>query len=111
MTYCSRLCWLVKNEQVQEALDLVEKMVNEKVNPDEFTYDAVIKGCVKDGKLEEAKMLYEKMAGDGIRLPCKETYGILISFACNKNDIEFALELCKQCVELHLSCFFLLCFP
>ncbi|KAG9153235.1 hypothetical protein Leryth_026166, partial [Lithospermum erythrorhizon] len=98
-SYNAKIRNLIRNDRVEEALDLVEKMVIIQVKPDKFTYNAVIKGCVGKSKLEEVKMFHGKMVGDDCD-PDYVTFEMLISFACDQGDIDFAFEVCKQAIEL-----------
>lgn len=68
------------------------------MKPNYSSYNALMKGSVDAGHLREAKTWYKKMIANGC-IPDKETYDMLIPFACDKNDFDYAFELCKNVVK------------
>ncbi|KAJ8534712.1 hypothetical protein K7X08_016440 [Anisodus acutangulus] len=98
-SYNSRLRGLVEKNQVVEAESLFEEMKKRGVNPDTHSHNAMITGYAKDGNLELAKSWYAKLRENGC-LPDLATFCLLIPLACNKDDPDFAYDLCKKCIDL-----------
>ena len=57
----------------------------------------MIKMYVDDRNWEEAERWYVKMVENGC-YPDYATFEKLISFACDKDNLDFALELCKKAI-------------
>ncbi|XP_059298924.1 pentatricopeptide repeat-containing protein At3g13150-like [Lycium ferocissimum] len=98
-SYNSRLRGLAENNQVVEAEKLFEEMKKRGVNPDTHSHNAMITGCAKDGNLELAKSWYAKLWENGC-LPDLATFSLLIPLAWDKDDPDFAYDLCKKCIDL-----------
>ncbi|KAK8546761.1 hypothetical protein V6N13_093804 [Hibiscus sabdariffa] len=65
------------------------------VKPDVFTFTYMITGFVNEGNLEEAKEWYSQIGKDGLA-PDRQTFKTLVPFVCEKGDLSFAMELCKE---------------
>ncbi|XP_055830967.1 pentatricopeptide repeat-containing protein At3g13150-like [Solanum dulcamara] len=98
-SYNTRLRGLVENNQVVEADKLFEEMMKRGVSPNTYSHNAMIKACAKDENLELAKIWYAKLRGNGC-IPDRATFVFLIPLACNKDDPDFAYELCKKSIDL-----------
>nr|XP_009588844.1 pentatricopeptide repeat-containing protein At1g55890, mitochondrial-like [Nicotiana tomentosiformis] len=79
---------------VNEAIELFEEMGKKDIIPNTLSYNTIIKMFVDDRNLEEAKRWYDKMA-ENEHYPDNATFGMLIHFACDKDDLDFALDLCS----------------
>ncbi|CAI9087699.1 OLC1v1021841C1 [Oldenlandia corymbosa var. corymbosa] len=97
-SYNARLRGLVARNQNAEAVELIDEMRAKGVALDVFSYNALLKGFVDDGNLEEAKRWYWNMIEHGLK-PDKATFGMLVPFACDKDDFEFAFEMCKKAIK------------
>ncbi|XP_059298923.1 pentatricopeptide repeat-containing protein At3g13150-like [Lycium ferocissimum] len=98
-SYNSRLRGLVENNHVLEAEKLFEEMKKKGVKPDTHSHNAMITAYAKDGNLELAKSWYAKLGESGC-LPDHVTFSLLIPLARDKDDPDFAYELCKKCIDL-----------
>ncbi|XP_062162288.1 small ribosomal subunit protein mS79 (rPPR3b)-like [Alnus glutinosa] len=78
-------------------MELVEEMKTRAVKPNAFSFNALIKGYVMEGNLEEAKWWYDKIGeGESAPAPGKKTFEIVVPFVCEKGELELAFELCKE---------------
>ncbi|KAL3522107.1 hypothetical protein ACH5RR_014941 [Cinchona calisaya] len=98
-SYNSRLRGLVVDNRISDAVELIKEMSEKGVKADNYSYNAVMKGFVDIGNLQEAKMWYEKMIENEC-IPDKATFGMLIPFACDKDDFDYAFELCKKALRI-----------
>ncbi|KAE8689717.1 Pentatricopeptide repeat-containing protein [Hibiscus syriacus] len=94
-SYNSKLLGFATEKRMKEAVNLVEEMRSKGVKLDVFTFTYMIRGFVNDGKLEEAKDWYSQI-GKNDCAPDKLTFTILVPFVCEKGDLSFAIELCKE---------------
>ncbi|XP_027108732.1 small ribosomal subunit protein mS86 (rPPR1) [Coffea arabica] len=99
-SYNSRLHGLVVDGRILDAVLLIEEMSKKGVKMNIFCYNAVMKGFVGAGNVNEAKVWYKKMAANELRLrPNWATYSMLIPFACDKDDFDYAFELCADAIR------------
>merc|ERR1719197_1185775 len=66
-------------DQLEEALKLLEAMVNLKLQPDEVVFNSLLAGCARSANAKLGKRLYSDMLACGIR-PSNATFSILIRF-------------------------------
>ncbi|KAK4485136.1 hypothetical protein RD792_007749 [Penstemon davidsonii] len=98
-SYTSRLLGMVNENRLSEAVDVLKEMEEMELKPNAYTYNGLIKGFVDEGDLEEVKKWYGLMMENGCS-PDFLTFMILIPFACDKDDFDFAYELCKKSIQL-----------
>ncbi|XP_017978085.1 PREDICTED: pentatricopeptide repeat-containing protein At1g55890, mitochondrial [Theobroma cacao] len=94
-SYNAKLLGLVIEKRMEEAVKFVEEMRSKGVKPDVFTFNHMIRGYVNEVKLEEAKGWYGQM-GKSDCAPDKLTFTMLVPFLCEKGDLGFAMEVCKE---------------
>ncbi|XP_024157939.2 pentatricopeptide repeat-containing protein At3g13160, mitochondrial [Rosa chinensis] len=94
-SYNAKLLGFALEKRSVEGAQLVEELRNIGVKPDVFTFNALIKGFVNEGNLGEAKRWYGEIEKSSCA-PDKWTFETLVSFVCEKDDVEFAFELCKD---------------
>lgn len=97
-SYNSRLRGLVVDNRISDATELIEEMSKKGVKPDNYSYNAVIKGFVDVGNLQEANVWYKKMMVNEC-IPDRATFGMLVPFACDNNDFDYACQLCKKAIR------------
>ncbi|CAN4083886.1 unnamed protein product [Withania somnifera] len=97
-SYDVRLRGLVANNKVNEAIELFDEMAKKDLIPNVFSYKLMIKMYVDNRNWEEAKSWYVKMVENGRYLD-RETFEMLICFACDKDNLDFALQLCKKAID------------
>ncbi|XP_075523180.1 small ribosomal subunit protein mL103 (rPPR7)-like [Primulina tabacum] len=98
-SYNSRLHGMMRQKRVSEALDVLKEMEERGLQPNHYSYNVMIKGFVDEGNLKEAKKWYASMIGNGYMADFF-THATLIPFACSKNDVDFAHELCIKSVDM-----------
>ncbi|GMJ14625.1 Ribosomal Pentatricopeptide Repeat Protein 3b [Hibiscus trionum] len=94
-SYNAKLLGFATEKRMKEAVSFVEEMRSKGVKFDVFTFDYMITGFVNEGKLEEAKEWYGQIGENGCT-PDKLTFKTLVPFVCEKGDLSFAIELCKE---------------
>ncbi|KAL6197548.1 hypothetical protein ACLB2K_033156 [Fragaria x ananassa] len=94
-SYNAKLMGLALEKRSKEGAELVEELRSRGVEPDVFSFNALIKGFVGEGNLEEAKRWYGELVKSGCA-PVKWTFETLVPFACEKGDVEYGFELCKD---------------
>ncbi|XWS19494.1 hypothetical protein CRYUN_Cryun31cG0020900 [Craigia yunnanensis] len=94
-SYNAKLLGLVTEKRMEEALNFVEEMKSKGVKLDVFTFNYMIRGFVNEGKLEEAKEWYNQI-GKNDCAPDKLTFAMLVPFLCEKGDLKFVIEVCKE---------------
>ncbi|KAG5516607.1 hypothetical protein RHGRI_037361 [Rhododendron griersonianum] len=93
-SYNAKLVGLVSEKKMIEAVELVGELGSKGVEPDVQSYNALIRGYCKDGNLEEVKRWY----GEWEKYDCapdRATFATLIPFLCEKDELDWAFELCK----------------
>lgn len=98
-SYNSRLHGMMRQKRVPEAVNVLKDMEERGLQPNHYSYNVMIKGFVDEGNLKEAKKCYTSMIGNGY-MPDFFTFTILVPFACSKNDIDFAHELCIKSFDV-----------
>ncbi|XP_022777387.1 pentatricopeptide repeat-containing protein At1g55890, mitochondrial-like [Durio zibethinus] len=94
-SYNTKLLGLVTEKRMEEAVNLVEEMRSKGGKLDVFTFNYMIRGFVNEGKLEEVKDWYSQI-GKNDCAPDKLTFTMLVPFLCEKGDLRFAIEVCKE---------------
>ena len=94
-SYCSKLVGLAEVKKAGEAVELFREMEKVGVKPDLFCINAVIKGFVNEGNLDEAKKWFGEIAKSEYD-PDKNTYSIIVPFLCEKGDFKTAIDMCKE---------------
>ncbi|MCD7445883.1 hypothetical protein HAX54_015608 [Datura stramonium] len=97
-SYNIKLISLVKANEVSKAIQFFDEILNKGFKPDTFSYNAMIKMFVTERNMEEVNAWYEKMIQNGF-LPDNSTFRMLIIFACDAKNFDFALQLCKKAME------------
>lgn len=75
--------WLAMKE-VDNAYQVLDEMLNRRVNPSTVTYNMMIGFLSKNGSLEKAKALKEKMCRNGGVRPNAITYALLMEGMCRE---------------------------
>merc|ERR1719487_506469 len=80
------------NDQLEEALKLLEGMFSLGLSPDEVVFNNLIAGCARHGNVRLGKQLYDDMVKSGVR-PSNATFSILIRlyYQCKLLDEAIAL--------------------
>ncbi|KAL6201057.1 hypothetical protein ACLB2K_024772 [Fragaria x ananassa] len=107
ITFNKILDCLYGNQRFSDAEMIWGVMVEKNVVPDIRSYNAnfnaLIKGFVGEGNLEEAKQWYGELVKSGCA-PDKWTFETLVPFACEKGDVEYGFELCKDIFQRRRLC-------
>ncbi|XP_022716037.1 pentatricopeptide repeat-containing protein At3g13150-like [Durio zibethinus] len=99
-SYNSKLRGLVSENMMLKAVEMWEEMESKGIQPDVHSYTALITGYCNDGNLEQVKKWYSELKKSF--LPDRVTYLTLISFLRKENELEMALELCKEATDRRL---------
>jgi pentatricopeptide repeat protein len=83
---------------VQKAFSLQKEMVDMGVRPDNKTYNSLILGHLKEGKLSETKDLVDDMKAKGL-IPEADTYSLLIQGHCDLKDFNGAYVWYREMLE------------
>uniref|UniRef100_A0A1J3I837 Pentatricopeptide repeat-containing protein n=1 Tax=Noccaea caerulescens TaxID=107243 RepID=A0A1J3I837_NOCCA len=93
--------------KLDDAVAMIERMVSEfKVNPDNVTYNTILKAMSKKGRLNDVKELLLDMKKHGL-VPNKDTYNNLVYGYCKLGSLKEAfqiVELMKQTNNLPDLC-------
>jgi pentatricopeptide repeat protein len=81
-------------DRLEEALKLLEAMLQLGLKPDEVVFNNLLTGCAKQSNVELGKRLYADMIATGVR-PSNATFSILIRFFQQCKLLEDAVEMLK----------------
>lgn len=87
-------------DRLEEALKLLEAMINLNLHPDEVVFNSLLAGCARQANVRLGKKLYEDMLCCGIR-PSNATFSILIRFFLQCKLLEDAVEMLKTEPKRH----------
>lgn len=88
--------------KVDKAFELIERMMDYNIEPNEKTFCVLIHGFVKESRLDKALELFDKMQKLGCILDVS-LYDVLIGGLCKKNDFEKAMCLYSEMKELGIQ--------
>jgi len=81
--------------KLEEALSLLDEMVELRLRPDEVVFNNLIIGCAQLGNAVLGKQLYHDMVKSGVR-PSNATFSILIRLLYQSKLLEEAIVLLKE---------------
>lgn len=90
--------WCTK-KKVEEAWDVVHKMVNSGLQPDVVTYNTLARAYAQNGETDKAERLILKMQYNKVK-PNERTCGIIISGYCKEGKMTEALMFLYKMKEL-----------
>ncbi|KAL7213484.1 hypothetical protein ACSBR2_016085 [Camellia fascicularis] len=94
--YNIRIQSLCKLKKSVEAKALLDGMLSRGMKPNSVTYCHLIHGFCKEGNLDEAMKLFNKMVNNSGCKPDSDCYFTLVYFLCQGGDFENALQICKE---------------
>ncbi|XP_010033952.2 pentatricopeptide repeat-containing protein At1g80150, mitochondrial [Eucalyptus grandis] len=97
-TFNARIQYLVNRRRAWNAHKMAALMNKIGINPDEVTYNLVIKGFFLAGYPEMAKRVYSALHGHGYR-PNIKIYQTMIHYLCKGGDLDLAYSMCKDCMR------------
>lgn len=83
------------NHRLEDALRLLESMIDSGLRPDEVVFNNLLGGCCKESNSELGKRLYLDMVAGGVR-PSNATFSILIRLYSQCKLLEEAVEMLRQ---------------
>jgi len=86
--------------RLEEALKLLQSMLDLGLNPDEVVFNNLLAGCVPNGNGELAKRLYSDLVASGIK-PSNATFSILIRIYEKCKQLDEAVRLLIEEPSLH----------
>merc|ERR1719359_726810 len=81
-------------DRLEEALKLLESMLNLNLRPDEVVFNNLLAGCARQSNADLGKRLYLDMTASGIR-PSNATFSILIRLYQQSKLLEDAVEMLR----------------
>jgi len=81
-------------EKLEEALKLLQAMLNLGLRPDEVVFNNLLAGCARQANSELGQRLYADMIASGIR-PSNATFSILIRLYHQCKNLEEAVEMLR----------------
>ncbi|KAF8011656.1 hypothetical protein BT93_J2058 [Corymbia citriodora subsp. variegata] len=97
-TFNVRIQYLVYKRRAWNAHKMAALMNKIGIDPDEVTYNLVIKGFFLAGYPEMAKRVYSALHGNGYR-PNIKIYQTMIHYLCKGGDLDLAYSMCKDCMR------------
>ncbi|CAA7025824.1 unnamed protein product [Microthlaspi erraticum] len=97
-TFNVRIQFLVNSRRAWDANDLLLLMPKLKIEPDNITYNMVIKGFFLAGFPEMAERVYTAMHGKGYK-PNEKIYQTMIHYLCKAGSFDLAYTMCKDCMR------------
>uniref|UniRef100_A0A1J3F8A4 Pentatricopeptide repeat-containing protein, mitochondrial n=1 Tax=Noccaea caerulescens TaxID=107243 RepID=A0A1J3F8A4_NOCCA len=97
-TFNVRIQFLVNGRRAWDANDLLMLMPKLKIEPDNITYNMVIKGFFLAGFPEMAERVYTAMHGKGYK-PNVKIYQTMIHYLCKAGNFDLAYTMCKDCMR------------
>ncbi|GAB4862042.1 hypothetical protein Ancab_037296 [Ancistrocladus abbreviatus] len=97
-TFNARIQFLVSRALAWEANSLKGLMECMGMQPDEITYNLVIKGFCRAGYLEMAKRVYLGLHGRGYK-PNVKIYQTMVHYLSEGGEFDWAYTLCKDCMK------------
>ncbi|CAK9158448.1 unnamed protein product [Ilex paraguariensis] len=97
-TFNVRIQFLVTNGRAWEANKLMGMMQHLRINPDEITFNLVIKGFCRAGYLEMAKRVYSGLHDQGYK-PNIKIYQTMIHYLCRGGEFGAAYTMCKDSMK------------
>ncbi|CAN1810911.1 Pentatricopeptide repeat-containing protein At3g13160, mitochondrial [Linum perenne] len=87
------------SSMAKECIDLLDEMRKKEIKPDAISFSCLISGFVAEDDVEEVKRWYREMKEAGFKPDCYKlgcTIAKLVRFACEKDDLGFAVEVAKD---------------
>ncbi|ERN00377.1 hypothetical protein AMTRI_Chr05g63150 [Amborella trichopoda] len=94
-TFNSRIQYLINKRKNWQAWNLTEKLVSLGIEPDETTYNLLIKGFSRVGHLLMAKRIFFSL-GQKLCSPNSKIYQTMIHYLCKNGEFDLAFKLCKE---------------
>lgn len=100
--YSSRIHGFVSEKRLSEAVETMKELEQKGLQGCSYTYNLLIKGFIREGNVEEVKKWYAALqeSSAAAAAPNIFTYVALVPFALDHIDIDFAYQLCKDCVGI-----------
>ncbi|XVF86478.1 hypothetical protein PTKIN_Ptkin18bG0043600 [Pterospermum kingtungense] len=95
-TFNVRIQYLINRRRAWKANDVLLLMQKIGIDPDEVTYNLVIKGFCQAGYLEMAKRVYSSLECHSEYKPNVKIYQTMIHYLCKGGDYNLAYTMCKS---------------
>ncbi|KAK3432757.1 hypothetical protein EUGRSUZ_D00277 [Eucalyptus grandis] len=105
ITYTTLIRGYCMKGEIDDALAIIEEMVNGGLKPNKITYNTLIKGLCEARKLDKIKEILEGTVGKGDRvfIPDSCTLNTLMHSHCNSGNLDEALNVFEKMSELQVS--------
>ncbi|XWS11817.1 hypothetical protein CRYUN_Cryun37aG0033400 [Craigia yunnanensis] len=98
-TFNVRIQHLINRRLAWQANDVMRLMQKIGIDPDEVTYNLVIKGFCQAGYLEMAKRVYSSLECRSEYKPNVKIYQTMIHYLCKGGEYNLAYTRCKDCMR------------
>ncbi|XVF74716.1 hypothetical protein PTKIN_Ptkin13bG0134000 [Pterospermum kingtungense] len=98
-TFNVRIQYLISRRRSWQANDAMLLMQKIGIDPDEVTYNLVIKGFCQAGYLEMAKRVYSSLECRSEYKPNVKIYQTMIHYLCKAGEYNLAYTRCKDCMR------------
>ncbi|XVF26596.1 hypothetical protein REPUB_Repub14bG0031500 [Reevesia pubescens] len=98
-TFNVRIQYLITRRLAWQANDVMRLMQKIGIDPDEVTYNLVIKGFCQAGYLEMAKRVYSSLECCCENRPNVKIYQTMIHYLCKGGEYNLAYTRCKACMR------------
>ncbi|XP_022721231.1 pentatricopeptide repeat-containing protein At1g80150, mitochondrial-like [Durio zibethinus] len=98
-TFNVRIQYLINRRQAWQANDVMRLMQKIGIDPDEVTYNLVIKGFCQAGYFEMAKRVYSALECRSEYKPNAKIHQTMIHYLCKGGDYNLAYTMCKGCMR------------
>ncbi|KAI4324484.1 hypothetical protein MLD38_029971 [Melastoma candidum] len=97
--YANVIKFLMRNEKVSDAYNVLNQMKDEGVWPNVACYTMIMSGLIKEDEFEKADELFDELLVSGM-VPDVSAYNVYIMSLCKRDDIEAAIEVASGMGEL-----------
>ncbi|KAK8592696.1 hypothetical protein V6N13_063265 [Hibiscus sabdariffa] len=94
-----RIQYLINRRRAWQANDTMRLMLKIGIDPDEVTYNLVIKGFCQTGYLEMAKRVYSSLECRSEYKPNVKIFQTMIHYLCKGGEYNLAYTRCKDCMS------------
>ncbi|XP_050238467.1 pentatricopeptide repeat-containing protein At1g02060, chloroplastic-like [Mercurialis annua] len=102
VTYTTLIRGYCVQQEIDEALVVLEEMVGNGLKPNEVTYNTLIKGLCEAQKTDKIKDILEGALGCGNFTPDTCTFNTLMNAHCNAGNSDEALEVFEKMTEMNV---------
>ncbi|XP_065857621.1 putative pentatricopeptide repeat-containing protein At5g37570 [Euphorbia lathyris] len=104
ISYCSMIQGLSIHGCAKQAVELFDRMLNEKLTPDEAAFTVILTACSRGRLVKEGWYYFETMKNEYAMVPSPDHYACMVDLLSRSGQLEAAYELLNAVpVEPHAS--------